>query len=177
MQLVSSSFKTIVEDMRSKVATITDPKQALGTAGADAKLLGQQYQEVKVKGFTITCDEPVPSGGTDKGPTPLDFFVASVGFCENIMFTRNAALQGLEFDALETSVHGHWDRRGQYEISGTDPSFKDMIVETKVTSKASTEKITEVARATHRTCPMRATIGKAMKVTDKLYINGKEVPI
>ena len=177
MQLVSPNFKTIIEDLRSKVANVTDPKQALGTARADAKLLGQQYQEAKVKTFTIACDEPVPSGGTDKGPTPLDFFVASVGFCENVMFTKNAALQGVEFDTLETSVHGHWDRRGQYEIAGTDPSFKDMTVETKVTSKAPTEKIVEVARATHKTCPMRVTIGKAMKVTDRLFVNGKEIPI
>ena len=177
MQLVSSNFKTIVEDLRSKVVTVTEPKQALGTARADAKLLGQQYQEAMVKTFTIACDEPIPSGGTDKGPTPLDFFVASVGFCENVMFTRNAALQGLEFDTLETSVHGHWDRRGQYETSGTDPSFKDMTVETKVTSKASTERIVEVVRATHKTCPMRVTIGKAMEVTDRLFVNGKEIPI
>ena len=177
MQLVGSNFKTIVKDLRSKVATVTDQKRAIGTARADARLLGQQYQEAKVKDFTIACDEPVPSGGTGKGPTPLDFFVASVGFCENVMFTRNAALQGLEFDSLETSVQGHWDRRGLYEIGGIDPSFKDMTVETRVTSKAPTKKIVEVARATHRTCPMRATIGKAVKVTDKLVVNGKEIPL
>ena len=177
MQLVSPNFKTVVEDLRSKVVNVTDPKMALGTARADARLLGQQYQEAKVKSFTIVCDEPIPSGGTDKGPTPLDFFVASVGFCENVMFTRNAALHGVEFDALETSVSGHWDRRGLYEIGGIDPSFKDMTVETKVTSKAPIEKIVEVVRATHRTCPMRVTIGKAMKVTDRLFVNGIEIPI
>jgi uncharacterized OsmC-like protein len=177
MQLVSSNFKTIVEDLRSNLANVMDPKQALGTARADAKLLGQQYQEVKVKGFTIACDEPVPSGGTDKAPTPLDFFVASIGFCENVMFTRNAALQGLEFESLETSVHGHWDRRGQFMIGGTDPAFKDMTVETKVATKAPSDKVVEVARAAHRTCPMRATIGKAMQVTDKLFVNGKEIPL
>lgn len=177
MQLVNPDFKTVVEDLRSKVANVTDPNMVLGTARADAKLLGQQYQEVKIRDFTISCDEPVSSGGTDRGPTPLDFFVASVGFCENVMFTRNAALHGVEFDALETSVGGHWDRRGLYEIGGIDPSFKNMTVETRVTSKAPTEKIVEVVRATHRTCPMRVTIGKAMKVTDKLFVNGEEIPI
>ena len=65
MQLVSPNFKAVVEGLRSKVVAVTDPKQALGTARADAKLLGQQYQEVKIRGFTIACDEPVPSGGTD----------------------------------------------------------------------------------------------------------------
>ena len=177
MQLVSSSFKTTVEEMRSKVVSTTEPKQTLGTARADAKLLGQQYQEAKIKGFTIACDEPIPSGGTDRVPTPLDFFVASIGFCENVMFTRNAALRGLEFDSLETSVHGHWDRKGQYEIDGVDPSFRDMTVETKVSTKAPIERVVEVVRVTHRTCPMRATIGKAMKVTDRLFVNGLEVAL
>ncbi len=94
MELVSSDFKSIVEDMRAKVAAAKDSNQTTGTVRADAKLLGQQYQEVKVKNFKITSDEPAPSGGTDKGPTPLDFFAASVGFCENVMFTRHAALHG-----------------------------------------------------------------------------------
>ncbi len=177
MELVSSDFKSIVEDMRAKVAAAKDPNQTTGTVRADAKLLGQQYQEVKVKDFKITSDEPAPSGGTDKGPTPLDFFAASVGFCENVMFTRHASLHGLEFDSLETSVRGHWDRRGQYEIDGIDPSFRDMTVETKVTTKAPVEKVVQVARITHRTCPMHATIAKAMRVTDKLFVNGQEVPI
>ena len=177
MELVSSNFKSIVEEMRAKVAAVKDPNQTMGTVRADAKLLGQQYQEVKVKDFVIVSDEPVPSGGTDKGPTPLDFFAASVGFCENVMFTRHAALDGLEFDSLETSVRGHWDRRGQYEIDGTSPSFKDMTVETRITMKAPVEKVVQVARITHRTCPMHATIARAMQVTDKLFVNGREVPL
>jgi uncharacterized OsmC-like protein len=177
MELVSPSFKTVVEELRAKTVAITDPKEALGTARADAKLLGQQYQEAKIKDFTIACDEPVRSGGTDKAATPLDYFVASVGFCENVMFTRHASLHGLEFDSLETSVHGHWDRRGQYEIDNTNASFSDMTVETKVTTKAPVDKVVQVARITHRTCPMHATIVKAMKVTDKLFVNGREVPL
>ncbi len=47
MELVSSDFKSIVEDMRAKVAAAKDPNQTMGTVRADAKLLGQQYQEVK----------------------------------------------------------------------------------------------------------------------------------
>src|SRR5207247_5590672 len=120
MELVSSNFKSIVEEMRAKVAAVKDPNQTVGTVRADAKLLGQQYQEVKVKDFVIASDEPVSSGGTDKGPTPLDFFAASVGFCENVMFTRHASLHGLEFDSLETSAHGPCDRRAQSEVAGME---------------------------------------------------------
>src|SRR5205823_13483909 len=110
MELVSSDFKSIVEDMRAKVAAANDPNQTMGTVRADAKLLGEQYQEVKVKDFKITSDEPAPSGGTDKGPTPLDFFAASVGLCENAMLTSHASVHGLEFDAVDASDRGHCNR-------------------------------------------------------------------
>jgi uncharacterized OsmC-like protein len=177
MELVSSNFKSIVEELRAKVASAKDPNETIATVRADSKLLGQQYQEVKVRDFVIACDEPIPSGGTDKAPTPLDFFAASIGFCENVTFTRHAALSGVEFTGLETSVRGHWDRKGQYEIDGANPHFIDMIVETRVNSNAPVEKIAEVARIAHRTCPMHATIVKAMKVTDKLVVNGREVSL
>jgi uncharacterized OsmC-like protein len=177
MQLVTPSFKSTVEEMRSKIATAKDPNQTIGTVRADASLLGQQYSEVKARDFVIASDEPVPSGGTNKGPIPLDFFTASIGFCENVTFAKQAALKGLDFTSLETSVRGHFDRKGMYEIDGASPNFIDMIVETKVTSSAPIEKIAEVARITHRTCPMHATIVKAMKVTDKLFVNGKEITL
>src|SRR5438094_6748365 len=124
MELISSDFKSIVEEMRAKVAAAKDPNQTMGTVRADAKLLGQQYQEVKVKDFKIASDEPVPSGGTDKGPTPLDFFAASVGFCENVMFTVHAALHGLAFDCLESTVRGRCVRRRRYEVDGIEPSYR-----------------------------------------------------
>jgi len=177
MELIRSNFKSIVEELRTKVADTTDPNGTIATVRADAKLLGQQYQEAKIRDFVLACDEPVPSGGTDKGATPLDFFAASIGFCENIMFTRHAALNGLEFTSLETSVRGHYDRKGQYEIDGKGPQFIDMTVETRIASKAPVERIAAVARVAHRTCPMHATIAKAMKVTDKLFVNGNEIPL
>ncbi|TMI08563.1 OsmC family protein [Candidatus Bathyarchaeota archaeon] len=171
------NFHSIVEDVIRKLEESTEPSQTLGTSRADVKLIGQQYQEAKVGKFTLGCDEPTPSGGTDKAATPLEFFMSAIGFCENVMFTRHASLLNLQFDSLETSVRGHWDRRGQYGIGGAEPSFKDVTVETKVTTKDSVEKVVEVARRTHKGCPMHATIVKAMKVTDKLFVNGKEIPL
>jgi uncharacterized OsmC-like protein len=171
------NFRSIVEDMIRKLGEATEPGQTLGTSRADVRLIGQQYQEAKVGKFILACDEPVPLGGTDKAATPLEFFMSAIGFCENVMFTRHAALLNLQFDSLETSVRGHWDRRGQYGIGGAEPSFKDVTVETKVTTKDPVEKVVEVTRRTHMGCPMHATIVKAMKVTDKLFVNGTEIPL
>ncbi|HLC11410.1 MAG TPA: hypothetical protein VJL56_06165, partial [Candidatus Bathyarchaeia archaeon] len=95
------NFRGIVEDIIRKMREATEPGQTLGTTRADVRLIGQQYQEAKAGKFTLACDEPLPVGGTDKAPTPLEFFTAAIGFCENVMFTRHATLLDLQFDSLE----------------------------------------------------------------------------
>ena len=100
------NFRGIVEDIIRKMGEATEPGQTLGTTRADVRLIRQQYQEATVGKFTLACDEPQPLGGMDKASTPLEFFMASIGFCENVMFTRHATLLSLQFDSLETSVRG-----------------------------------------------------------------------
>lgn len=177
MPLPSSAFKPYVDKWLAGIQAITDPMKGLGTVRADSKLVGDQMQEAKVREYTLVCDEPAALGGTDEGPNPLEFFMSAVGFCENVTFARFAALQGLTFDALETSVRGHWDRRGQGEWEGVEPAFKDFVVETRITSSAPLEKIREIARTTHRRCPMHASIVKIGPVVDRLVVNGTEVPL
>jgi hypothetical protein len=66
MTLISAGFKYIVEGMISNLRTTKDPVQTVGTVRANVKLLGQQHQESKVGDFTLICDEPVESGGTNR---------------------------------------------------------------------------------------------------------------
>jgi len=175
MELVSSNFKSVVEELRAKVANTKDPNQTIATFRADTKLLGQQYQEAKINDFVIKADEPISSGGTNKAPRPLDFFVASIGFCENVIFARNASLAELSIDSLETAVSGSWDRRGLYDIDGVSPFFKSITVETRISTRDPVEKVVEVARQTHRRCPVDATLSRATEVIFKLVVNGQNV--
>jgi uncharacterized OsmC-like protein len=177
MALVSSNFKPYVERWLSGIRAIAEPAKGLGTVRADARLVGDQLQEVRIKDFTLVCDEPASLGGSDKGPNPLEFFMSAIGFCENVTFARWAALRGLEFGSLETSVRGHWDRRGQGEWAGIEPAFTDFVVETRVTSSAPVENVREVAKTAHRNCPMHSSISKMAPVVDKLFVNGNEVPL
>jgi len=177
MPLISPNFKPYVEKWLSGIQEITDPMKGLGTVRADAKLVGDQRQEARSRDFKVVCDEPSSLGGTDAGPNPLEFFMSAVGFCENVTFARFAALRGLEFDSLETSVRGHWDRRGQGEWGGIEPAFKDFVVETRIVSDAPLEKIRQVVQTTHTRCPMHASIRKIGAVVDKLFVNGIEVAL
>jgi len=175
--MLSSTFKPYAEKWYQGLKKISEPNQAIGTVRADATLIADQASEVNHAGYTLLSDEPDVVGGTDKGPNPLEYFMASIGFCENVTFARYAALNGLNFDSLQTSARGHWDRRGQGDSMQIEPAFTDFIVETRITSVDSIEKIRKVVKTVHERCPMHSTITKAGRVTDKLFVNGVEVQL
>lgn len=121
MTLISPKLRGIFEDLRQRF-TQSHATENLATNRAEVRLIRDQYSEAKVRGFTVVQDEPQSVGGTSKGPTPTDYFIASVGFCENVIFVRNAPIAGLTIDSLEIIVTGQWDRRGLFEIDHVKPS-------------------------------------------------------
>jgi uncharacterized OsmC-like protein len=149
----------------------------LSTNRAEVRLIKDQNSEAKVRTFTLVQDEPESVWGTGKGPTPTDYFIASVGFCENVIFARNASMVNLTIDSLETTVTGTWDRRGLFDIDGVKPSFKTITVETKITTKDPVQKVVEVANQTHRRCPVHATLSRATEMIFRLNVNGQSVPL
>jgi len=147
------------------------------TNRAEVRLIKDQNSEARVRTFTLVQDEPETVWGTGKGPTPTDYFIASIGFCENVIFARNASMANLTIDSLETTVTGTWDRRGLFEIDGVKPSFKTITVETKITTKDPVQKVVEVANQTHRRCPVHATLSRSTEMIFRLNANGQTVPL
>ncbi|MBI5359313.1 MAG: OsmC family protein [Planctomycetes bacterium] len=39
---------------------------------------------VQIRGHKVVVDQPVEGGGTDEGPTPPEYFVASLGSCVGV---------------------------------------------------------------------------------------------
>jgi uncharacterized OsmC-like protein len=150
---------------------------ASSTDRAEVRLIKDQNSEAKVRTITLVQDEPESVWGTGKAPTPTDYFIASVGFCENVIFARNASMANLTIDSLETTVTGTWDRRGLFDIDGVKPSFKTIKVETKIITKDPVQKVVEVANQTHRRCPVHATLSSATEMIFRLNVNGQNAPL
>lgn len=176
MSLISEGLGQKFEGLRQRFAE-ANRTEDLATNKAEVRLVKDQCSEAKVRGFTVVQDEPESVWGTGRGPTPTDYFVTSVGFCENVIFARNASLAKLSVDSMETIVSGSWDRRGLFEIDGVSPFFKSITVETRIWTKDPVEKVAEVARQTHRRCPVHATLSRATELTFKLIVNGERVAL
>ncbi len=94
-----------------------------------------------------------------------------------MIFALNGALARLTVDSLETIVTRQWDRRGLFEIDGVKPYFKNIYVETRISSNDPVEKFVEVARETHRRCPVHATLSRATELTFALDVNGQKASL
>jgi uncharacterized OsmC-like protein len=175
MSRLSPELGSFFTKMANDMTSTTGEKQT--TNKAVAALLENQHSEVTVRGFTLVQDEPTSVMGTAKGPTPTDFFISSVALCENVIFARNAAMNGVQLDSLETTAAGTWDMKGLFEIDGADSSFRSIIVETVVKTNSPVPEVVTVARATHRRCPIYATLRKSVDLTFKLTVNDIETPL
>jgi uncharacterized OsmC-like protein len=164
-------FMKIIEDYNAQ------PGERITTNKAVAILKSDQCSEFTVRGFTFIQDEPVTVMGGGKGPTPTDFFISSVALCENVIFARNAAVHGLPIDSLETTASGDWNLKGLWELEGADSSFRKIIVETKIQTSASPSDVANVARLTHKRCPIYATLRKSVELGFRLWVNGQETPL
>jgi uncharacterized OsmC-like protein len=174
--MISPELRQRFETLRENIVA-SGSENTLATNKAEVKLIKDQHSEAKVRGFNVVQDEPESIGGTGKGPTPTDYFIASIGFCENVIFVRNASLAGLSLDSLETTVSGSWDRRGLFEIDNIAPYFNSISVETKVSTRDPIELVVQVARETHRRCPVHVTLARATEIVFKLVVNGQSVPM
>jgi putative redox protein len=177
MSLVSAEFKEGIRKLFASLSAPPDPAKVPGPTVATAKLTGPQTSEAKWPKFTVISDEPTSVGGRDTAPPPSSLFVASIGFAENVIFARQAALYDVDFDALETRVEAQWNRRGMFGIENADPAVSSVLIETKISTNASAERIAELVRMTHQRCPMTATVAKAATVRRRLLVNGLEVPV
>src|SRR5215469_10734815 len=45
-------------------------------------------------------DESKERGGTGKGPSPLSYFLSSLGFCQMVHYVEHCALESMRLDSL-----------------------------------------------------------------------------
>lgn len=161
-------FERYVEELKK-------PAERIATNKVEATLLENQHSRFTVRGHTLDQDEPDYAFGTGKGPTPTDYFVASVALGENVLVMRYAALNGVSIESLETTATGVWDVKGMYGVGRAVPAYKDITVETKVESRSPAGEVAKVVRLAHKRSPIHATLRKSTRLVFRLMVNGKAV--
>lgn len=101
----------------------------------------------------------------ESGPSPLAYFVSSLGMCQMIHYAEHAASQGIEIDDLNITVEGKFSvSRPRY--------FSEIIYHVELGSPENTEKLIRLASSAASDCYVTNTLSKACVVKGMLTING-----
>ncbi len=111
-------------------------------------------------------DEPKDRGGTGKGPSPLSYFLSSLGFCQMVHYVEHCADKDLRLDSLEIKVDG--------KITSQKPvRFTDIPYEVRIQSREDDDRVRQLARAAAEDCYVTNTLRRSCDVKGTVFHNGK----
>ena len=103
----------------------------------------------------------------EAGPSPLAYFVSSLGMCQMIHYAEHAGSQGIEIDDLNITVEGKFSvSRPRY--------FSEITYHVDLRSTENTERLIRLASSAAADCYVTNTLSKACVVRGMLTINGKD---
>jgi putative redox protein len=106
-------------------------------------------------------DQPQTMGGKDEGANPLTTLLGALAGCENVIANMvakdmNFNLQGIEFD-----IHGELDTRGLMGDPNVRPYFQKVVVNAKVKTNETEDRVKELQEKTDLRCPVYTTLKAA----------------
>lgn len=125
---------------------------------------------VTARGFTMYIDEPKNMGGTDHGPTPVEYILASLAGCLNVVAHMAAKEMGFTLRGLEMDLDGDLDpARFMGKDTDTRAGFQNINVNIKADADADQDTLDRWAEIIESRCPVSDNIANATPVAVKAF--------
>src|SRR5215471_125988 len=89
--------------------------------------LGDVQFEAEARGHRVLCDQPAENHGSDRGITPPEFLLASLGTCAGFYAAQYLKTSALSTKGLEVKVHAEKQmkpaRLGAFRIEVVAPEL------------------------------------------------------
>lgn len=122
-----------------------------------------------IRGHKITIDQPKQAGGTDEGPTPLEFFLFSLAGCVASIARIAATQQKIEMRSIDVDVDGTMNPAGLLGKPTEDRvGFQTITVKAQIDADLSDEEKAKFLEEVCHRCPLDDNIMLETKVTHSL---------
>lgn len=126
---------------------------------------------------TVYCDDENFKKQHGKRPSPLQYFIASIGFCMFSQFKRLAAKSQVVLDDLEMDLRMTYDLTGKFPINNFSDAAQGISYIFKIASQAPLDKIIKIAQGADKGCHTVNSMRKRMPVGGKIILNDRDYPI
>jgi len=130
--------------------------------------------KVSVRNFEVLIDEPPSNGGNDEGAQPLEYLLASLAGCTNVIINKIAAENKISLLDMEVDVVGVCDTRGIFGQEAVAVPFPEVRLTIRGTTRNLESEIDLLREQLAWRCPVKVIIkqsGSTIKETwDITYI-------
>ncbi len=122
-----------------------------------------------IRGHKVTIDQPTQAGGTDEGPTPLEFFLFSLAGCIASIARVAAMQQKIEMRSISVDVDGAMNPAGLLGKPTEDRTgFQTITVKAQIDADLNDEEKVKFFQEVCHRCPLDDNIMLETKVTHSL---------
>ncbi|MGJ8454868.1 OsmC family protein [Pseudothermotoga sp. U03pept] len=120
---------------------------------------------VKARNFTMYIDEPPQLGGEDKGANPVEYLLAALAGCLNVVGNLVAQEMGIKLDELKIEIEGTLNpAKFQGKQTTERAGYKEIHVSMKVKSDADQQTLERWLKAVEQRCPVSDNIANPTPV-------------
>jgi putative redox protein len=111
--------------------------------------------KVSVRDFEILIDEPASNHGNDEGPQPLEYFLASLAGCTNVIINKIANEHNITLSDMEIDVVGVCNTRGIFGLEKIDVPFPEVRLTIRGKTRNSEAEIALLREQLAWRCPVK----------------------
>ncbi|HAE62545.1 MAG TPA: osmotically inducible protein C [Eubacteriaceae bacterium] len=124
---------------------------------------------VEARGFTMIIDEPKSLGGTNEGANPVEYLVAALAGCLNVVSHMVAKEMGFVLKGVEFEIEGNLNPMkfmGKSDVERT--GYKEVRVSIKPDTDADEETLKKWLEEVEKRCPVSDNIANVTPVVIEL---------
>ena len=126
---------------------------------------------------TVLCDDKPFKAATGKRPSPLQYFIASIGFCMFSQLTRFASRLGVPIEDFEMDLRMTYDLSGRFSLRDISAATRGLSYILKIKSPAPVERVMRVAQLTDKSCHTVNSMRKRAPVNGTMVLNDRQYEI
>jgi uncharacterized OsmC-like protein len=144
----------------------TDPANADTTWAAHVTWTGGFQSSARVRDFDpVPSDEPAALGGGDTAPNPVEQLLSALGNCLAVGYAANAAVAGIQLDALTIDLKGDIDLRVFLGLAEGHAGFDSITAKVRISSPAPRADLAALHAKVTASSPVGHTLAAAVPVT------------
>jgi len=119
--------------------------------------------------FTLIVDEPQNLGGTDEGANPVEFVLAALAGCLNVVGNLVAKEMGFEIKSLSFDVEGELDpAKFMGKSQDVRAGYQEITAHAHVETDADEQTLNKWLEAVESRCPVSDNLANATPVKIKI---------